>query len=161
MSRCGRILAQLCRLIGAPLPLSRDAFVPAVVSVTEDPAGGGQFWTRLYGRRRGFPQVIHSAKRFCRPDRPRGIYRPAESASRFGSRWKEGALHFLSDHYFVSALGAPAAPAALALAGTDAGQPYRLRPRQLRLRAPSLDHPGLGELICQTAMFEERREPEE
>src|SRR3954453_11564143 len=51
MSRFGRLLAQLCRLIGAPLPLSRDAFVPAVVSVTEDPASGGQFWTRLYGRR--------------------------------------------------------------------------------------------------------------
>src|SRR4051812_28268949 len=51
MSRFGRLLAELCRVIGAPLPLSRDAFVPAVVSVTEDPASGGPVWAPLYGRR--------------------------------------------------------------------------------------------------------------
>src|SRR3954471_23642355 len=38
ISRCGRLLAQLLRLVGAPLPLSRDTFVPATVCVTEDPA---------------------------------------------------------------------------------------------------------------------------
>src|SRR5688500_4908429 len=60
MSRTGWLLAQLMRLVGAPLPLSRDTFVPAVVSVSEDGEAGGQFWTRIYGRRCGFPQVIHS-----------------------------------------------------------------------------------------------------
>lgn len=60
----GWLLAQLCRLIGAPLPLSRDTGVAAVVTVGED-SGGGQCWTRQYARRRGFPQVIHSAKRFA------------------------------------------------------------------------------------------------
>jgi hypothetical protein len=53
MSRCGRLLARLLRAIGGPLPLSSDAFLPAVVTVTEDKAGGGQYWTRLYGRKRG------------------------------------------------------------------------------------------------------------
>lgn len=62
----GWLMAQICRLIGAPLPLSRDTGVAAVVTVGED-GGGGQCWTRQYARRRGFPQVIHSAKRFAGP----------------------------------------------------------------------------------------------
>ena len=77
MSRAGWWLAQAARLIGGPLPLTRDAQVrsgrsPAlrvasVVTVTEDMATGGQIWTRLYARRKGFPQVIHSSKRFAGP----------------------------------------------------------------------------------------------
>jgi hypothetical protein len=64
-SRLGWCLAQTCRLIGAPLPLGRDGGVPALVSVSEDRLSGGQNWTRIYGRKRGFPQVIRSAKRFA------------------------------------------------------------------------------------------------
>ena len=67
MNLAGRILAQAARLIGGPLPLTRDPDLPALVSVTEDMGHGGQYWTRLYGRRRGFPQVIHSSKRFAGP----------------------------------------------------------------------------------------------
>jgi len=66
-NRAGWWLAQAARLIGGPLPLTRDAHVPSVVTVTEDVATSGQIWTRLYARRRGFPQVIHSAKRFSGP----------------------------------------------------------------------------------------------
>jgi hypothetical protein len=65
MSLCGWLLAQLARLAGGPLPTSRDKGVESVVTVTEDRVGGGQVWTRLYARRKGFPQVIHSAKRFA------------------------------------------------------------------------------------------------
>jgi hypothetical protein len=159
MSRCGRLLAQLCRLIGAPLPLSRDAFVPAVVSVTEDPASGGQSWTRLYGRRRGFPQAIRSIKRFCGPTgleeyvgRGIGIALRVEVA--------QGTLHFLSDHYFLSILGSRLrlprwlSPGRMRVSHVDCGHgsfAFVLR----------LDHPLLGELVCQTAMFEERRGPED
>src|SRR5450432_4089613 len=64
-SRIGWWLAQLARLIGGPLPTCGDANVPSIVTVTEDAATGGQVWTRIYGRRNGFPQVIHSSKRFA------------------------------------------------------------------------------------------------
>jgi hypothetical protein len=67
MNRPGRWLAQALRVIGAPLPICLDTDVASVVTVTEDIATGGQIWTRLYARRSGFPQVIHSAKRFSGP----------------------------------------------------------------------------------------------
>jgi hypothetical protein len=60
-------LAQLARVIGGPLPLCTETGVPMVVTVTEDAASGGQIWTRICARSNGFPQVIHSAKRFAGP----------------------------------------------------------------------------------------------
>src|SRR4030081_2899589 len=48
MSRAGWMLAQAARLIGGPLPISRDVHTPSVVTVTEDVATKGQHWTRLY-----------------------------------------------------------------------------------------------------------------
>jgi hypothetical protein len=67
MSFAGKMLAQLLRVMGAPLPLFTDVGVPTVVSVTEDAASGGQVWSRMYCNRHGFPQVIHSAKQFSGP----------------------------------------------------------------------------------------------
>lgn len=63
LSRAGWWFAQVARLVGGPLPTSDDVGVPMIVAVTEDVASGGQIWTR----RDGFPQVIHSAKRFAGP----------------------------------------------------------------------------------------------
>jgi hypothetical protein len=159
MSRCGRLLAQLCRVVGAPLPLSRDAYVPATVSVTEDEAGGGQVWTRVYGRRRGFPQAIHSAKRFGGPTGlEEYIGRGVGIALRVAV---EGdALHFLSDHYFVR------------VGGLRLRFPRWLAPGRMRVShvdcgggrfafVLSLDHPLLGRLLRQTALFQERAAPEE
>jgi hypothetical protein len=64
LTLAGCVWAFLARLIGGPLPTSRDAHVPSVVTVTEDFVTGAQMWTRLYARRRGFPQVIRSSKQF-------------------------------------------------------------------------------------------------
>ncbi len=64
-SPAGWWLAQLARIIGAPLPLCAETGVPMIVTVTE--ARGGQIWTRICTRSDGFPQVIHSAKRFAGP----------------------------------------------------------------------------------------------
>lgn len=66
-SFAGRVLAQLMRVLGAPLPLGGDIGVASVVIVTEDRSAGGQVWTRCYANRHGFPQVIHSSKRFGGP----------------------------------------------------------------------------------------------
>jgi hypothetical protein len=66
-SRLGRALAQFLRIIGAPLPVFDHVDVPTVVTVTEDVRSGGQIWSRVYANLSGFPQVIHSAKRFSGP----------------------------------------------------------------------------------------------
>jgi Domain of unknown function (DUF4166) len=66
-SRVGWWVAQVARVIGGPLPTGRETGVPIIVTVTEDAASGGQIWTRICARRDGFPQVIHSAKRFAGP----------------------------------------------------------------------------------------------
>ena len=100
MSFCGWLLAQACRLIGAPLPLEREGGVAAIVSVTEDGASGGQVWTRVYARKRGFPQVIHSAKRFAGPT---GLEEYLGGGFGIALRVTatEGGIRFSSDHYFL------------------------------------------------------------
>jgi len=67
LSRIGWWFAQAARMIGGPLPTGAETGVPMVVAVTEDAVSGGQVWTRICARKNGFPQVIHSAKRFAGP----------------------------------------------------------------------------------------------
>lgn len=151
MSRLGWLLANLARLVGAPLPLHRDTGVPACVTVTEDIAGGGQFWTRQYGRRDGFPQVIFSAKRFTGPT---GIEEYLGLGVGIALRLaaEDGVLWFLSDHYFLRLgrfrLRFPRwlAPGYLAIGHVDCGGGRF---------AFTLDlvHPIAGELIHQLAVF--------
>jgi hypothetical protein len=153
MSRTGWLLAQALRLIGGPLPTARDAGVPAVVSVTEDMAGGGQVWTRLYARRRGFPQVIHSAKRFCGPT---GIEEHVGCG--VGMTLKvaveDGALVFRSGRYFVDLgrrrllLPAWATPGALTVRHVEETEGRFIF-------SLSIVHPRLGVLIRQVALFRE------
>ena len=156
MNMAGRLLALLCRLLGGPLPLSRDADQPALVSVTEDGASGGQHWTRLYGRRRGGMQVIRSRKCFAGPTgleehigRGVGIALRVEVA--------DGALHFVGEHYFVRVFG------------RHLRLPRLLAPGRMRVShvdcnhglfafVLALDHPWLGELVHQTVMFRDMTE---
>ena len=67
LSRIGWWLVQAARVIGGPLPTGAETGVPMIVAVTEDAASGGQIWTRICARKQGFPQVIHSSKRFSGP----------------------------------------------------------------------------------------------
>ncbi len=151
MSRTGWLLANLARIIGGPLPLSQTTPMPACVTVTEDVVGGGQFWTRQYGRSENFPQVIHSAKRFAGPT---GI----EEYLGFGFgialklAERDGALLFCSDHYFIRFIGLRVAiprwlaPGQLTIGHVDCGGGRF---------AFTLDlvHPLIGELVHQVALF--------
>ena len=151
MSVIGRLLANLARLVGAPLPLHRDIGVPACVTVTEDRAGGGQFWTRQYGRRAGFPQVIFSVKRFAGPT---GLEEYLGLGFGIALRLmaEDGVLWFLSDHYFLKLgrirLRFPRwlQPGDLAIGHVDCGGGRF---------AFTLDlvHPVAGALIHQVAIF--------
>src|SRR5262249_42782719 len=100
-SRIGWLAAQACRLIGAPLPLDDRIGAPAVVAVIEDGAAGGQFWTRLYGRPHGSPQVIHSSKRFAGPTGLEEYLGLGLGVALTLSADHE-ALRFHSDHYFLA-----------------------------------------------------------
>jgi len=157
MNGAGRLLAHAARLIGAPLPYDLSCVgKPAVVIVTEDIAGTGQFWIRQYGRKSGFPQMIHSSKRFAGPS---GL----EEYIGFGIGMalnvsvENGALLFKSDHYFVSVLGLRLriprliAPGALVIGHHDLGQgQFRFSMR--------LDHKVFGHVLSQDAVFKDAKE---
>lgn len=149
----GWLLAQTARVIGGPLPLHADTHVPAVVTVTEDSRVRGQVWTRLYGRRRGFPQVIHSSKRF---QGPTGLeeYLGYGIGMSLAVHVENGALVFRSTDYFIDVLGhrltIPAAlrPGDLTITHAENGTStfnFTLH----------LTHPWLGLLIHQQAFFRE------
>lgn len=150
-SRAGQLLVQLARLVGDPLPRGLATGTATTVTVTEDPRSGGQFWTRIYSRRSGFPQVIHSIKRFRGPT---GL----EEYIGFGIGM---ALHvtcdddrivFDSDHYFLQLgrwrLRIPGwlSPGRVRVSHVDTGDgrfTFML----------DVAHPWAGELVHQEARF--------
>jgi hypothetical protein len=153
MSRVGRILAQMARLIGAPLPTSTDAHVPMVVTVTEDMATGGQIWTRLCTRRDGFPQIINSSKRFAGPT---GVeeYLGHGISMALTIHALAGALVFRSAGYFFRVFGRRwrlprfLSPGAVTVSHRELGEgrfEFTL----------DIDHPVFGKLIHQSAAFTE------
>jgi hypothetical protein len=100
----GWLLAHAAQMIGSPFPVSYDAHVPSVVSVTEDMANGSQIWTRVYARRRRFPQIVHSSKRFAGPT---GLEEHVGHGvgMTLTVEVKDDALVFRSRDYFVELFG--------------------------------------------------------
>jgi Domain of unknown function (DUF4166) len=154
MSRAGWALAQLCRLIGAPLPLDRGSGLAAVVTVTEHAPSGGQVWTRVYARARAVPQVIHSVKMFAGPT---GLeeYLGLGIGVALKVAAEPDRIVFHSDHYF------------LRLGVLRVKLPGWLAPGDLRIDhidhgdgsfafVLDLNHPWLGELIHQHGEFRDR-----
>ncbi|RFB81230.1 DUF4166 domain-containing protein [Methylovirgula sp. 4M-Z18] len=155
-SSLGWCLAQALRLIGAPLPLSRDTGVASVVSVTEDTRTGGQNWTRLYARRNGFPQIIHSAKRFAGKT---GL----EEYIGYGIGMN------LTVHVEAQSLVFRSAGYFLQLGGRCLPWPRWLAPGNVTIVHQPLDdcrfvfslvlqHPKFGELIRQSGVFRDERQ---
>jgi Domain of unknown function (DUF4166) len=155
-ARCSRIgwwLAQAARLIGGPLPTGSETDVPMIVTVTEDMATGGQVWTRICVRRQGFPQVIHSTKRFSGPT---GLEEYVGCGLCMALRiLADGqTLKFRSAGYFLQVgrrrLRLPAflTPGVLTVSHTDLG-------RGEFLFTLDIVHPRFGMLIRQAAVFKE------
>jgi hypothetical protein len=154
LSRTGRILAFLARAIGAPLPLENGATGPAVVAVAEDARAGGQIWTRSYARSGRFPQVVHSMKRFRGPT---GLEEHVGCG--LGMTLlvtvEDRALVFHSTGYFLewgrwrAKLPHWLTPGLMTITHRQEDADGRF---SFRL---TLDHPRLGRLLHQLALFED------
>jgi hypothetical protein len=153
LAPCGFLFAQVTRLIGAPLPLRAETGVPAIVTVTEDNKTGGQIWTRLYGSRKGLPQVIHTAKQFAGPTGLEEILGRGFGMSLVVSV-EDGAIMFRNARYFVRAFG------------REWAVPRFLHPGELTVAhieesdgrfSFTLDivHPLFGRIVHQRAIFRE------
>ena len=152
LSALGWLLAQLCRLFGAPLPLNRKAGGGALVSVSEDHRGG-QCWTRIYAQPKSFPQVIHSAKRFAGPT---GLEEYLGHGLGMALRVEalDDGIAFVSDHYFLQL-----ATYRLRLPRMLAPGVTRVTHRQVAgtsfLFGLELLHPLAGQLIRQEILFDD------
>ncbi len=122
-----------------------------MATVTEDKASQGQFWTRLYGWGRVFPQTVHNSKRFAGPT---GLeeYIGRGVGVAFTLHAEAGALVLRSAGYFLALFGLRLAlpdwlsPGALSVIHRDVdGGRFRF--------SLTLEHPQLGCLLRQDALF--------
>ncbi len=152
LSRAGRALAALARIIGSPLPDCDGATGAAVVSVMENDTHSGQSWTRTYERPGRFPQVVHSMKRF---QGPTGLeeYVGAGIGMALRVTVEDGTLVFRSQHYFFAVgswrLCLPRAlePGRMEILHRNLGDEFAFE--------LTLMHPQFGELVHQLAYFKE------
>ncbi len=150
-SRAGRVLAQLCRLLGTPLAPHRGKHVPVSVHVFDLPGARGTVWERRYHFPHRSPVAIRSIKRL---DRDGMLLEVLGAGLRMRLRVYEadGELHFLSVRYFVELLGLRVALPAWFPPGTthvvhrdEGGGLFRF--------ILSIQHPWFGEMFYQEGVF--------
>ncbi|GAA6212298.1 hypothetical protein NBRC116602_20390 [Hyphomicrobiales bacterium 4NK60-0047b] len=152
-SKLGRLLSSFCWLIGNPLPDKSNIRGPATVIVRECRKTNGQIWTRIYPRKKNVPQVIQSLKRF---EGETGLEEMITKSIGIALTLEAtpNRLNFISDHYFVKLgnrrIKIPAflTPGRLCVSHKEAG------PKRFRFSL-TLTHKFWGELIFQTAIYEE------
>lgn len=153
LSVVGRILANLLRFIGAPLPLDTQTRggLPAIVSVTHNLAERDQFWVRQYFRRGKRPQVIISNKKF---QGPTGL--EEHVAGSVGMTLKviatQTSLEFHSERYFCAFLGKRFYLPNWITPGRMAAIHQNLSGGRFEFSL-TLTHRHLGRLIEQSAIF--------
>jgi hypothetical protein len=155
MTIVGRVVAQLARLVGAPLPLEASGCVPVTVIVTGSERLCGQVWTRIYDRAHGFPQVIQSVKRFGGATGLEEIV-----AHGVGMRLKLGvrnrALVFRSAGYFIRCLGVQLSLPNWLTPGVIEVVHQEESAGQFSFSL-SVTHPWAGHVIDQRAFFREEQ----
>lgn len=154
MSTVGWCVAQVVRLFGSPLPYDRSSVgQPAVVVVTEDVQTEGQFWVRQYGRKRGFPQVVHSSKRFSGRT---GLEEYIGYGIGMNLRLvaTDDTLYFKSDGYFLQIRGCKLRLPGLVTPGNLTIGHHEMGGGNF-LFSLRLFHPLLGEMIAQDCMFQD------
>jgi Domain of unknown function (DUF4166) len=159
LSRWGRTLAALARVIGSPLPLDHNAHGPALVAVTQDPVTGDQYWVRTYTRPGKRPQVVSSAKRFRGPT---GLEEYVGYGIGMTLRLQElnGDLLFCSDRFFIEwrrwRLYLPQA-----LSPGEMTICHRQKTPSSFIFELTLQHPKLGLLLHQVAQFQDQQVPQQ
>jgi hypothetical protein len=124
-----------------------------IVTVTEDAASGGQVWTRICACSNGFPQVIHSAKRFAGPTGLEeyvgfGISMSLRLSVEHEALFFRSAGYFLNIGPFRVQLPERLTPGAFTVSHSDlGGGTFRF--------TLEVVHPSHGPLIRQSAVFRE------
>ncbi|MFM9937904.1 MAG: DUF4166 domain-containing protein [Hyphomicrobiaceae bacterium] len=152
-SRAGQLLARLAHLVGGPLPDTHGATGRSTVVVTRDDILGGQIWSRTYARPGRMPQTINSVKRFAGPT---GLeeYLGSGLIMRLTLHEDAGELVFRSAGYDVAFAGIRWALPRLATPGTCIIR-HRDEGGGWFTFTLTLDHPWLGRLVEQVAVYEE------
>jgi hypothetical protein len=168
LSFWGKVLAHALIPFGAPLPLHEtvggEAAIVAV-TVEQDKASAkqqdcAQVWSRQYCQPSGFPQTIHSTKRFAGPTGLEERLGPGLGKCIGISlvlKAESQALHFISQRYFLWLLGIRIwlpkwlEPGQMIVSHEMVGE------RQFIFRL-KLTHPVLGCLVEQACLFNDTME---
>ena len=117
----------------------------------EDREGKGQFWTRTYARKSGFPQVIHSSKRFAGET---GLEEHIGLGIGMALRVSaiDDGIAFRSDHYFLCVFGKRIKLPVWLSPGETLVKHRHVSDNRF-LFSLELTHPWLGELVYQEGLF--------